>query len=109
MNAVERGKINRLFSAPRTKLSHNDSPPVAHYTRSVGGVPQEAAYEKQDVKPPSEWPSQGAVEFKDVRMSYRPGLPEVLKGITMSVRGGEKIGVVGRYAVSLTLRNRAVS
>lgn len=70
---------------------------MVHYTRSEGGVPQEAAYEKPDVKPPVEWPSQGAVEFKDVRMSYRPGLPEVLKGISMSVRGGEKIGVVGRY------------
>lgn len=70
---------------------------MVHYTRPTDGVPQEAAYEKPDVKPPSEWPSQGAVEFKDVRLSYRPGLPEVLKGISMSVQGGEKIGVVGRY------------
>lgn len=98
-----------MFSAHGTNLSHYDSPPVVHYTRSEGGVPQEAAYEKQDVKPPSEWPSQGAVEFRDVRMSYRPGLPEVLKGITMSVRGGEKIGVVGRYAISLPVRNEVVS
>jgi hypothetical protein len=30
-------------------------------------------------------------------MSYRPGLPKVLKGIEMRIEGGEKIGVVGRY------------
>ena len=29
-------------------------------------------------------------------MSYRPGLPNVLKGITLNVKGGEKIGIVGR-------------
>lgn len=68
---------------------------VVHYSR-LGGVPQEAAYEKKDVKPPQEWPKHGAVDFKDVVMSYRPGLPNVLKGITLSVKGGEKIGVVGR-------------
>lgn len=76
---------------------------MVHYVRLEGGVPQEAAYEKPDVKPPSEWPTQGAVEFKDVRMCYRPGLPEVLKGINLNVKGGEKIGVVGRYAISLFL------
>lgn len=30
-------------------------------------------------------------------MSYRPELPTVLKGLTISVKGGEKIGIVGRY------------
>lgn len=63
----------------------------------MGGVPQEAPYEKKDVKPPQEWPLRGAVEFKDVVMSYRPGLPSVLKGISINVQGGEKVGVVGRY------------
>lgn len=29
-------------------------------------------------------------------MSYLPGKPPVLKGITFSIRPGEKIGVVGR-------------
>ncbi|KAG8961668.1 hypothetical protein FRC05_005842 [Tulasnella sp. 425] len=29
-------------------------------------------------------------------MRYRPGLPPVLKGITMEIKPGEKIGVVGR-------------
>jgi ATP-binding cassette, subfamily C (CFTR/MRP), member 1 len=29
-------------------------------------------------------------------MQYRPGLPNVLHGISMAIRGGEKIGIVGR-------------
>lgn len=31
-----------------------------------------------------------------MQVRYRPNTPFVLKGITLSIRGGEKIGVVGR-------------
>lgn len=34
--------------------------------------------------------------MNSVVLKYRPGLPEVLRGLTMSVRPGEKIGIVGR-------------
>ena len=42
------------------------------------------------------WPEQGEVVFEGVQMRYREGLPLVLKGLSMHVRGGERIGVVGR-------------
>lgn len=44
----------------------------------------------------SEWPQHGAIEFNDVQMRYRTGLPLVLKGLNLHVAGGERIGVVGR-------------
>ncbi|KAI6099711.1 ABC protein [Pisolithus sp. B1] len=68
---------------------------IVQYTRDET-VPEEAPHEKPDVKPPVDWPQEGAVEFKDVRMGYRPGLPNVLHGISFSIHGGEKIGIVGR-------------
>ncbi|KAJ6630972.1 P-loop containing nucleoside triphosphate hydrolase protein [Mycena sp. CBHHK59/15] len=69
---------------------------VAHYSR-VDLIPQEAAYESdKEHKPAPEWPAHGKIEFKDVQMSYRPGLPNVLHGISMIIKPGEKIGVVGR-------------
>ena len=40
--------------------------------------------------------SRGAIEFSDYRMSYRAGTPEVLHGVSFAVRGGEKVGIVGR-------------
>ncbi|KZT00765.1 ABC protein [Laetiporus sulphureus 93-53] len=68
---------------------------VVQYSQP-GRVEQEAPHEIADRKPPAEWPARGAIEFKDVTMRYRPGLPLVLKGLSLSIRGGEKIGVVGR-------------
>ncbi|XP_077545467.1 ATP-binding cassette sub-family C member 2-like [Haemaphysalis longicornis] len=45
----------------------------------------------------SKWPSVGRVEFRNYSASYRPGvLPNVLNGITFSVKPMEKVGVVGR-------------
>uniref|UniRef100_A0A3Q1G5Y0 ATP binding cassette subfamily C member 3 n=1 Tax=Acanthochromis polyacanthus TaxID=80966 RepID=A0A3Q1G5Y0_9TELE len=56
----------------------------------------EAPWEVEDKKPPSEWPMQGNVEFNDYSVRYREGLDLVLKNITLKVKGGEKIGIVGR-------------
>jgi ABC-type multidrug transport system fused ATPase/permease subunit len=72
-----------------------DSLLVSHYS-DTGVIAQEAPHENPDTKPRPQWPEHGAIEFKGVSMRYRPGLPNVLHGISMSIRGGEKIGVVGR-------------
>ena len=66
-----------------------------HYSRR-DLIEQEAPHEVPETKPPADWPQRGSIEFNEVRMSYRPGLPNVLHGITMAIKGGEKIGVVGR-------------
>ena len=44
----------------------------------------------------SKWPQFGKIEFKNVYMRYRPGLPHVLKGISLTIKPGEKCGVIGR-------------
>ncbi|KAF0689264.1 Aste57867_19276 [Aphanomyces stellatus] len=44
----------------------------------------------------SAWPTQGRVEFDKVSFRYKPDDPLVLKNVSFNVRGGEKIGVVGR-------------
>ncbi|KAF2084152.1 ABC multidrug transporter-like protein [Saccharata proteae CBS 121410] len=45
--------------------------------------------------PPS-WPQSGAITFTNASMRYRPSLPLVLRNLTLSIRGGERVGVVGR-------------
>ncbi|CAE7501795.1 ABCC3 [Symbiodinium microadriaticum] len=38
----------------------------------------------------------GRVEFRDVYLRYRPNTPLVLKGVSFSVKSGERIGICGR-------------
>ncbi|KAJ0113412.1 hypothetical protein Patl1_01013 [Pistacia atlantica] len=73
---------NRMVSVERIKQFTN--------------IPSEAAWEIKDRLPPPNWPARGNVDLKDLQVRYRPNTPLVLKGITLSIHGGEKIGVVGR-------------
>ncbi|KAF3420729.1 LOW QUALITY PROTEIN: hypothetical protein E2986_00606 [Frieseomelitta varia] len=74
--------------------------------KEYGETPQEAVWKNPDCTPPKEWPVQGRVEFKDYKVRYREGLDFVLCGLSFSVNGGEKVGIVGRTGAgksSLTL------
>ncbi|CAN6693746.1 unnamed protein product [Malus baccata var. baccata] len=73
---------NRMVSVERVKQFTN--------------IPSEAAWKIVDRVPPPNWPSHGNVELKDLQVRYRPNTPLVLKGISLNIFGGEKIGVVGR-------------
>lgn len=55
---------------------------------------EEAPLKLKDV--PEEWPQKGEIAFDEVQMRYREGLPLVLQGLNMTVRGGERIGIAGR-------------
>lgn len=45
---------------------------------------------------PDTWPEKGAIEIRNLSASYSPsGLP-VLKGVNISIKPGEKIGICGR-------------
>nr|KYP51014.1 ABC transporter C family member 14 [Cajanus cajan] len=59
-------------------------------------IPSEPAWNIKDRLPPSNWPGQGNVDIKGLQVRYRPNTPLVLKGISLSISGGEKVGVVGR-------------
>jgi ATP-binding cassette, subfamily C (CFTR/MRP), member 1 len=55
---------------------------------------EEAPLKLQEV--PKSWPDKGAISFDNVEMRYRSELPLVLQGLDFSIRGGERIGIVGR-------------
>ncbi|XP_016840840.1 multidrug resistance-associated protein 1 isoform X8 [Nasonia vitripennis] len=74
--------------------------------KEYGETPQEAAWDIPENDPDKEWPSRGSVDFNDFKVRYREGLDLVLNGLTFSVNGGEKVGIVGRTGAgksSLTL------
>ncbi|GKZ84939.1 hypothetical protein AnigIFM56816_010499 [Aspergillus niger] len=44
---------------------------------------------------PPNWPSNGEIEFKSVSAEYRASEP-VLQEVSLTIRGGEKVGICGR-------------
>ncbi|XP_021764950.1 ABC transporter C family member 10-like [Chenopodium quinoa] len=59
-------------------------------------IPSEAPEVIEDSRPPENWPSAGKVEICNLQIRYRPDTPLVLKGISCTFEGGDKIGIVGR-------------
>ncbi|DBA00231.1 TPA: hypothetical protein N0F65_007875 [Lagenidium giganteum] len=61
-------------------------------------IEQEAPYKTPAFDPPasSNWPEAGAIAFDKVCFRYKEGDRLVLNNLSFSVRGGEKIGIVGR-------------
>ncbi|KAL1739858.1 putative YOR1-ABC transporter, partial [Schizophyllum fasciatum] len=90
-------QLSSMFTRQSAELENymNSVERVSSYSRD-GALDKEPEHVKPDVKPPEHWPQSGAIEFKDLTMAYRPGLPNVLHGLNASIRGGEKIGIVGR-------------
>lgn len=74
--------------------SMNSTERIQYYANEL---PSEIATTEQKlIIPPQDWPEEGNIVFNDVRMRYRPGLPLVLKGLSVEVKGGERVGIVGR-------------
>jgi ATP-binding cassette subfamily C (CFTR/MRP) protein 1 len=59
-------------------------------------LPEEGVIVDKTRRVPPSWPSAGAVKFYNVDFAYRPGLPLVLKGVSFTIKPGEKVGIVGR-------------
>ncbi|KAJ6346888.1 hypothetical protein OIU76_003553 [Salix suchowensis] len=57
-------------------------------------IPQEEFRGSQSLN--LDWPFQGTIEFQNVTMRYMPSLPPALHGISFTVPGGMKVGIVGR-------------
>jgi ABC-type multidrug transport system fused ATPase/permease subunit len=62
---------------------------LMHFTT----IPSEREYRKPV---DSNWPSEGAISFQQVKLKYRSDLDLVLKGVSFDIRPREKIGVCGR-------------
>ncbi|KAK3429402.1 hypothetical protein EUGRSUZ_E00827 [Eucalyptus grandis] len=59
-------------------------------------IQSEAPEVIEDSRPAPDWPSSGNVEIYDLKVRYRPDSPLVLHGISCEIKGGHKIGIVGR-------------
>ncbi|KAL7419852.1 hypothetical protein Q5752_005768 [Cryptotrichosporon argae] len=69
---------------------------------SDGSLPQEPSHDEGEVMPAPAWPEHGKIQFDNVVMSYREGLPPVLKSISFDIAAGERVGIIGRTGAGKT-------
>ncbi|CAF1469541.1 unnamed protein product [Adineta ricciae] len=51
---------------------------------------------KQLIETPEDWPSRGAIDYRNYSLRYRPYLEPVLKNINVYIESNKKIGIIGR-------------
>ncbi|XP_024158238.1 ABC transporter C family member 3 [Rosa chinensis] len=66
---------------------------ILQYTTSI---PSEPPLVIESNRPDHSWPSRGKVDMHDLQVRYAPHLPLVLRGLTCTIPGGMKTGIVGR-------------
>ncbi|XP_022974963.1 putative ABC transporter C family member 15 [Cucurbita maxima] len=59
-------------------------------------IKSEAPLVIENCRPPSNWPQEGRICFKNLRIRYADHLPDVLKSISCTFPARKKVGVVGR-------------
>ncbi|XP_066402761.1 ATP-binding cassette sub-family C member 10 [Molothrus aeneus] len=88
--------VTHLLSGLIDSFTHTEMMMVSverteEYTTDIPMEPQD-----KFVQVSADWPSKGLVEFQQVVLAYRPGLPNALDGVSFTIYPGEKLGIVGR-------------
>ncbi|KHN96181.1 ABC transporter, transmembrane domain, type 1 [Metarhizium album ARSEF 1941] len=93
---------NMIRFSAEIESNMNSVERMLHYAY---GIQQEPAHDVKSVDKrlkEQEWPRKGHVRFQSVTLSHRPGLDPALRGVTLDVGPGEKIGIVGRTGAGKT-------
>ncbi|KAJ3014201.1 Multidrug resistance-associated protein 1 [Thoreauomyces humboldtii] len=93
--SLSRATIYFLLWLSNSEASFNATERLDHYASEL---PQEpAAVLPNDPTTVEHWPTEGAIVLSNVSAAY-PSRPDhlVLQDLSLSIRGGEKIGIVGR-------------
>ncbi|OQR80565.1 ATP-binding Cassette (ABC) Superfamily, partial [Thraustotheca clavata] len=59
-------------------------------------LPTEGGSIQPSFTPPSSWPMQGMIQFRNFSMRYRPHLTYALKNVSFTIQSGQKVGICGR-------------
>ena len=77
----------------------NSTERILHYTHNIpqedlnGDDEKALVAKKQDLK---DWPKNGHIVVKNMKMRYRKTTELVLKGVNFEIQSGQRVGVVGR-------------
>ncbi len=79
----------RVFSDIETRMTSIER------LKFYSNLPQEKGH-SFELPVAGEWPKKGDLQFQDVKVRYASHLPLVLKGVSFTIKHGERIGLIGR-------------
>jgi len=86
---VSASEVNPFdFDSSSNPFSHS------HLTNATLSLPPSSSSPSSSSS--SSWPSHGRISVRHLDFRYRPHLPLVIHDLTIDIRGGERIGIVGR-------------
>ncbi|KAI9346785.1 P-loop containing nucleoside triphosphate hydrolase protein [Zopfochytrium polystomum] len=88
--------VNYLYTIMRVYGDIENSSTSIERLVEYSNLESEAPENTTALSLPESWPERGAVTFTDYSLRYRPNTPLVLKNLNISVKPGEKVGIVGR-------------
>lgn len=94
--ATTEGDKVKLSERWSCKLSHCSVERILAYTNEYEAEKPAIIPHK---RPPQEWPSKGQITLDNLVVTYRPDLPPVLKGLSLKIKGGEKVAFMIAYVV----------
>ncbi|KAI6778378.1 ATP-dependent bile acid permease [Emericellopsis cladophorae] len=87
---------NMIRQSAEIENNMNSVERMLHYAYNIE---QEPAHNVEKADRPlkeSNWPNEGRIRIESLTLSHRPGLDPALKDVTLNIKPGEKIGIVGR-------------
>lgn len=76
--------------------TENNFTSVERINEMATQTPLEKYYDMPENEPPTDWPSEGRISFKNVTLKYRPELDPALRNLCFECHSHERIGIVGR-------------
>jgi ABC-type multidrug transport system fused ATPase/permease subunit len=97
------GDLDVLVHFSEAELSHSSVERVVEYLE----LPQEPPVIMESSRPPAYWPSSESdslVVVEDLVIKYASELPPVLHNVSFTLRGRERVGLLGRTGTPMLHR-----
>ena len=87
LNGISLERTTEFRLLPREDGSSLDSPETS--------IARADYDERQLDRSLGNWPSEGKLSVRDLRVRYGPDMPEILHDVSFDIEGGQRVGIVG--------------